>query len=99
MTEKNDAVGQSFITGFITGAMVSGAGFYLAFTKSGRKLAKQVLQYAEEIGEKGEIAVQEVAGSNEFQEIKEKTNKKIGNIVDKLKLELKDVKKAVDRKK
>lgn len=79
---------QGFFTGFVAGATVAASICYLTLTKSGQRLAKSILKYAEELGEKGE----------EFLLESGKSKHDIGSIINKLK-SVKTTKKSVDNKK
>lgn len=108
MTEENNTTSnnQGFLTGFLIGSMVSGLGFYLTMTKAGRKMAREILRKAEELGDKGEDYLKEILEDKSFVEIKEqaefkktKAAKKITGIINKLTSEAKTLKKEIDKKK
>ena len=95
MTEKADnSSSQNFFSGFFIGAIVSGVGFYLTMTKSGRKIAREILRRAEELGEEGRDLLEEASAKKEVKEIKKKAERKIDGIMDKLKQEVRSVKKS-----
>ena len=93
-TNDSNSSTQNFFSGFLIGAVVAVSTSYLTMTKSGRKLARELLRKAEEIGEDGAEYFEEIANSPKTAKLKQKTGKKINNIIDKLKHEVKAVKKG-----
>ncbi len=87
---------QSFMTGFLLGGIVASVGFYLTMTKSGRRVAKELLKAAEEVGERGEEYLTEIAESPAVKEVKKEAGEKLTGIIGKLKSELKAATKSVD---
>jgi|GEM_PF-1389069 len=85
---------QNFFSGFLLGALIAGGGFYLTMTKSGRKIGREILKRAEELGEEGHFLLEDLSDSPQVQKIKKQSGRKIAGIIDKLKLEVKSVKKS-----
>ena len=73
---------------------MASVGFYLTMTKAGRKVARELLIKAEEIGEDGVDSLDEFMNSPKVSKLKQKGAKKIDGIIDKLKHEVKAVKKG-----
>lgn len=82
MTDHSTSGAPSFFTGFVLGGVLAVGASYLYMTKSGRKLSRTLLKYAEDIGERGEMQAEE----------------KLSSIVEKLKSGSKALKKSVDSK-
>jgi gas vesicle protein len=93
-TNENSSSTQNFFSGFLLGAAIAGAGFYLTMTKSGRKIAREVLKRTEELGEEGNLLFEDLSNSPLAQKVKKHSGKKIEGIIDKLKQEVKSVKKS-----
>jgi len=93
-TSENSSTTQNFFSGFLLGAAVAGAGFYLTMTKSGRKLAREILKRTEELGEEGHLLLEDLSNSPQVGKVKKQAGKRIEGIIDKLKQEVKSVKKS-----
>ena len=85
---------QNFFSGFLLGSVVAGVASYLTLTKSGRKTARELLRKAEQIGEEGQDYLEELIKAPNTQQVKQKAEKKISVIIDKLKHEVKAAKKS-----
>jgi len=93
-SENNNT--HNFFSGFVLGSVVTSVACYLTLTKAGRKTARELLRKAEKIGEEGQDYLEELIDNIDTDEIKEKSQKKIGGIINKLKRKVGFVKKKVD---
>jgi len=85
---------QNFFSGFFLGGIVASTVCYLTLTKSGRKIAREFLRKAEQIGEEGQEYLDELIKQPDAREIKQKAETKISGIIKKLKHEVKSTKKS-----
>lgn len=85
---------QNFFSGFLLGAMVTGVTSYLTLTKSGRKIARELLRKAERIGEDGQEYLEDLLDKPSVVKTKQKAENKISGIIHKLKHEVRAVKKS-----
>jgi gas vesicle protein len=93
-SSDNNNASQPFFSGFLLGGVVSSVVCYLSFTKTGRKIARELLRKAEEFGEEGQEYFEDLVSSPKTQKVKRKAEQKIGGIINKLKREVKFTKKS-----
>ena len=89
--EKSDLENQpsqGFFSGFMIGSLVSGLGFYLTMTESGRKTARAILRKSEEFGEKGQDYLQSLLEEQTTSTKAKKSQKKIKKVINQLKGEI-----------